>query len=206
MIDFSSAGASAALATRRRGERQARRRSPWCWAPPATPRRRRRRSEAASRAIPIVKSGNFSIGVNVLAALVRQAAERLGPELWDIEILEAHHRHKRDAPSGTALLLAEAAAAGRGAPLADLALPPRAGVTDPRPPGAIGFASLRGGGVIGEHSVIFAAEEEVITLSHSALDRGLFARGALLAAKWVRGKGPGVYGMGEVLGFGEDSS
>jgi 4-hydroxy-tetrahydrodipicolinate reductase len=155
----------------------------------------------AARAIPIVKSGNYSLGVNVLAGLVEQAARRLPPEVWDIEVLEVHHRRKVDAPSGTALLLAQAAARGRGRGLDDIALPPRTGITGPRAEGAIGFASLRGGGVVGDHSVIFAAEEESLTLSHSARDRGLFARGALEAALWVAGKPPGLYDMIDVLGF-----
>ena len=155
----------------------------------------------AARFVAIVKSGNFSIGVNVLAGLVQQAAARLDPDVWDIEIFEAHHRRKVDAPSGTAKLLAEAAAQGRGADPADLTLPLRDGVTGPREPGGIGFSVMRGGGIVGEHSVIFAAEEEIITLSHSARDRALFARGALVAAAWTRGKSPGLYGMAEVLGF-----
>lgn len=155
----------------------------------------------AARAIPIVKSGNFSVGVNVLAGLVEQAARRLPPEIWDIEVFEAHHRRKVDAPSGTALLLARAAARGRGRDLTNVTLPPREGATGARAEGGIGFASLRGGGVVGEHSVIFAAEEEILTLSHSARDRALFARGALEAAAWVVGKPPGLYDMVDVLGF-----
>ncbi len=156
---------------------------------------------AAASRVAVVQSGNYSVGVNVLAGLVEQAARRLGPEIWDIEVLEAHHRRKVDAPSGTALLLARAAARGRGRDLADVALAPRDGITGARPEGAIGFASLRGGGIIGEHSVMFAAEEETLTLSHSAGDRALFARGALEAAVWVAGKPPGLYDMVDVLGF-----
>ena len=156
----------------------------------------------AAQRIAIVKSGNYSIGVNVLAQLVREAAARLGPELWDVEIFEAHHRRKLDAPSGTAKLLGEAAAAGRGAILAELQFPLREGLTGPRETGGIGFSAMRAGGLVGEHSVVFAAEEEIITLSHSARDRALFARGALAAALWVRGRAPGLYGMPEVLGFG----
>jgi len=155
----------------------------------------------AAGAIPIVKSGNYSVGVNVLAGLVEQAARRLPPEVWDIEVLEVHHRRKVDAPSGTALLLARAAARGRGRDLGEIALAPREGITGPRPEGVVGFASLRGGGVVGDHSVIFAAEEETLTLSHSARDRALFARGALEAALWVTGKPPGLYDMVDVLGF-----
>ena len=155
----------------------------------------------AARRIAIVRSGNYSVGVNVLAGLVEQAARRLPPDIWDIEVLEFHHRRKIDAPSGTALLLAQAAARGRGRDLAEIALAPRDGITGPRQEGAIGFASLRGGGVVGEHSVIFGAEEETLTLSHSARDRTLFARGALEAALWVAGKPPGLYDMIDVLGF-----
>lgn len=153
---------------------------------------------AAARGRVIVKSGNFSLGVNVLAGLVRQAAARLGVD-WDIEILEAHHRMKVDAPSGTALLLGEAAAEGRGAPLAALRTPPYDGVTGARTPGAIGFAVQRGGGVIGEHEVMFATEGEVLRLSHQALDRSLFAKGALAAARWAVGKPAGLYSMRDVL-------
>jgi 4-hydroxy-tetrahydrodipicolinate reductase len=157
----------------------------------------------AAGTIPIVKSGNYSVGVNVLAGLVEQAARRLPADVWDIEVLEIHHRRKIDSPSGTALLLARAAARGRGRDLADIALSPRSGLADPRPEGALGFASLRGGGVVGEHSVFFAADEESLTLSHSAGDRALFARGALEAARWVVDKPPGLYDMIDVLGFRE---
>lgn len=150
--------------------------------------------------IAIVRSGNFSLGVNLLAALVRQAAKALGPE-WDIEITEAHHRRKVDAPSGTALLLGEAAAKGRGAALADVRLPAREGITGARPEGGIGFAVVRGGGIVGEHTVAFAAEREVLTLSHQALDRAVFADGALAAAAWAAAKPPGLYSMADVLGL-----
>lgn len=153
---------------------------------------------AAARTRVIVKSGNFSLGVNLLAALVRQAAARLGPD-WDIEILEAHHRMKVDAPSGTALLLGEAAAEGRGAPLSALKSAPYDGVTGPRAAGGIGFAVQRGGGIIGEHDVMFATDGEVLRLSHQALDRTLFAKGALAAAAWAVGKPPGLYSMRDVL-------
>ncbi len=130
----------------------------------------------AAQAIPIVKSGNYSLGVNVLAGLVEQAARRLSARDWDIEVFEAHHRHKLDAPSGTALMLARAAAKGRGVTLADVEVRARDGVTSERPSGAIGFSVMRGGDIIGEHAVTFAAPEELLTLSHSARDRGLFAR------------------------------
>jgi 4-hydroxy-tetrahydrodipicolinate reductase len=154
----------------------------------------------ASDRIAIVKSGNFSLGVNLLAMLVEAAARKLGHAAWDIEILETHHRRKVDAPSGTALLLGDAAAAGRGEDRFAARLPVRSGLTGPRPEGGVGYASLRGGGVVGDHSVIFAAEDEIITLSHSARDRSLFARGALAAAAWVVSASPGLYDMKDVLG------
>jgi 4-hydroxy-tetrahydrodipicolinate reductase len=156
---------------------------------------------AAAQTIAIVKSGNFSLGVNVLTGLAEQAARRLSAADWDIEIFEAHHRRKIDAPSGTARMLGEATAAGRGVALSEVAVRTRDGVTGAREAGAIGFAVLRGGGLIGEHSVVFAAEDEILTLSHSARDRRLFARGALEAALWVAGRGPGLYDMMDVLGF-----
>jgi 4-hydroxy-tetrahydrodipicolinate reductase len=155
----------------------------------------------AAGKIPIVKSGNFSIGVNVLAGLVEQTASRLGGEDWDIEVFEAHHRGKRDAPSGTGLLLGEAAARGRGKGLAQLRAHTREGAAGERPPGAIGFSVMRGGGIVGEHSVVFAAADEIVTLSHSARDRRLFARGAVEAAVWVAGRAPGLYDMVDVLGL-----
>jgi 4-hydroxy-tetrahydrodipicolinate reductase len=155
----------------------------------------------ASRTLAIVKSGNFSLAVNLLAALVEQAARRLPAAQWDIEILETHHRRKVDAPSGTALMLGDAAARGRDASLTETSICGRNGVTGARPEGGIGFASLRAGGVVGEHSVILASDEEILTLSHSARDRRLFARGALAAALWVRGRPPGLYDMRDVLGL-----
>ncbi|MGO9004181.1 MAG: 4-hydroxy-tetrahydrodipicolinate reductase [Beijerinckiaceae bacterium] len=156
--------------------------------------------EAAARHAVIVRSGNMSLGVNLLAALVEQAARALGPE-FDIEITEMHHRMKVDAPSGTALLLGEAAAQGRGGHLENLALRPRDGHTGARPTGAIGFASLRGGTVVGDHSAIFAGPGERLELSHKAEDRGIFARGAIHAALWGRGRKPGLYSMRDVLGI-----
>jgi 4-hydroxy-tetrahydrodipicolinate reductase len=153
---------------------------------------------AAARTIAIVKSGNFSLGVNVLAALVRQAAQRLGPD-WDIEIIERHHRRKVDAPSGTALALGEAAAAGRGHTLHDLRLEPRDGVTGSRPEGGIGFAVVRAGGIVGEHEVILASETESLRLAHVAADRAIFANGALYAALWAVKQKPGLYSMQDVL-------
>lgn len=156
-------------------------------------------AEAAKR-VAIVKSGNFSLGVNLLAGLVRQAAARLGPA-YDIEITEAHHRRKVDAPSGTALMLGQAAAEGRGVALDQAEVRARDGQTGPRPDGAIGFSVVRGGGIVGEHGVIFAADDEILTLSHSARDRSLFARGAVEAAVWAAGRAPGLYGMDDVLGL-----
>ena len=147
----------------------------------------------AATAIPILRSANMSLGVTLLAHLVREAAAKLGPE-WDIEILEMHHAAKRDAPSGTALLLGGAAADGRGvdhAPAID-----RAGV---RTPGAIGYASLRGGTVAGDHDVIFAGSSERLILSHRAESRAIFARGALVAARWIVARPPGLYSMSDVL-------
>ncbi len=155
----------------------------------------------AAERIAIVRAGNFSLGVNLLLGLVRQAARALPPRDYDIEVLEAHHRRKLDAPSGTALMLGEAAAQGRGVALDAAAERARDGLIGPRADGAIGFASLRGGGIVGEHSVLFAAEDEIITLSHSARDRSLFARGALEAAAWVAGRPPGLYDMQDVLGL-----
>lgn len=153
-----------------------------------------------AKRIAIVRSGNFSLGVTLLAALVEHAAQRLN-DGWDIEITEAHHRRKVDAPSGTALLLGEAAAKGRGAALKDLKIPPYDGVTGERPEGKIGFSVIRGGGIVGEHDVRFAAEREVLTLSHHALERAVFADGALAAALWAADKPPGLYSMRDVLGL-----
>lgn len=154
----------------------------------------------AARAVPVLQTGNTSLGVTLLAHLVREAAERLGPD-WDIEILEMHHRRKVDAPSGTALLLGEAAAEGREITLAENSERGRDGQTRARAEGAIGFASLRGGTVAGEHSVILAGEEERITLSHSAENRSIFARGAIRAAGWLIEREPGRYRMDDVLGL-----
>ncbi|TIV25560.1 MAG: 4-hydroxy-tetrahydrodipicolinate reductase, partial [Mesorhizobium sp.] len=139
--------------------------------------------------------------VNLLAVLVEQAAKALDPEDFDIEILEMHHRHKVDAPSGTALLLGEAAANGRGIDLAGNSVRVRDGHTGVRKAGSIGFATLRGGSVVGDHSVILAGTGERITLSHHAEDRAIFARGAVKAALWARGKKPGLYSMRDVLGL-----
>lgn len=155
---------------------------------------------AAAQRTVIVQSGNMSLGVNLLASLVRRASAALGAD-FDIEIVEMHHRHKVDAPSGTALLLGEAAAQGRGIALADNSVRSRDGQTGPRPEGAIGFATLRGGSVVGEHQVVLAGPSERVVLGHIAEDRALFAKGALRAALWARGRAPGFHSMADVLGL-----
>jgi 4-hydroxy-tetrahydrodipicolinate reductase len=156
------------------------------------------RLRAAARHATIVQSGNMSLGVNLLAVLVEQAARALD---FDIEIAEMHHRMKVDAPSGTALLLGQAAAAGRGIDLDAHSVRSRDGHVGPRPEGAIGFATLRGGSVVGDHSVVFAGDGERIVLSHLAQDRSIFAAGALKAALWAKGRKPGLYSMRDVLGI-----
>lgn len=158
---------------------------------------------AAARHAVIVRSGNMSLGVNLLAGLVKKVAATLGPD-YDIEILEMHHRMKVDAPSGTALMLGEAAAAGRGVTLADNAVKARDGHTGARPDGVIGFQTLRGGTVVGDHDAIFAGPGERLILSHKAEDRGIFARGAVRAALWGRGQKPGQYTMADVLGLSDN--
>ena len=157
---------------------------------------------AAARHATIVKSGNMSLGVNLLAVLVEQAARALGPDDFDLEILEMHHKHKVDAPSGTALLLGQAAAKGRATTLAENSVRVRDGHTGARQEGTIGFATLRGGSVVGDHSVILAGTGERITLAHHAEDRAIFARGAVKAALWARGRKAGLYSMRDVLGLG----
>ena len=159
------------------------------------------RIAAAARHATIVKSGNMSLGVNLLAVLVEQAAKVLSGDDFDIEVLEMHHRHKVDAPSGTALLLGEAAAKGRGIGLEENSVRVRDGHTGPREAGTIGFATLRGGSVVGDHSVVLAGTGERIVLSHHAEDRTLFARGAVTAALWAQGRKPGLYTMRDVLGL-----
>jgi 4-hydroxy-tetrahydrodipicolinate reductase len=154
----------------------------------------------AAQHIAVLQTGNTSLGVTLLGLLVREAAARLGSD-WDIEIVEMHHRHKVDAPSGTALLLGEMAAQGRESNLAELRVDARAGLTGARCEGTIGMASLRGGSIVGDHSVVFASEGERLTLSHDAQDRGIFARGAVKAALWLAGQPAGRYRMGDVLGL-----
>jgi 4-hydroxy-tetrahydrodipicolinate reductase len=156
--------------------------------------------KAAARHARIVKSGNMSLGVTLLAALVRKAAAALGED-FDIEVLEMHHRHKIDAPSGTALLLGRAAAEGRGLDFKSRSIRSRDGHTGARPQGDIGFATLRGGSVVGEHTVMFAGPAERIEFTHKAESRDIFARGAVRAALWAMDKKPGLYSMTDVLGL-----
>ncbi|WP_278391556.1 4-hydroxy-tetrahydrodipicolinate reductase [Sphingobium yanoikuyae] len=156
--------------------------------------------DQAATHIPVLQTGNTSLGVNLLAALVEKAAASLGDD-WDIEIVEMHHRHKVDAPSGTALLLGEAAAKGRGIALADHSERGRDGITGARAKGAIGFAALRGGSVAGDHQVILATEGERIELGHRAENRSIFARGAIKGASWLAGQPVGRYDMKGVLGL-----
>ncbi len=154
----------------------------------------------AADKIAVLQTGNTSLGVTLLAHLVREAASRLGED-WDIEIVETHHRMKVDAPSGTAMLLGEAAASGRGVALGENSERGRDGITGKRGVGAIGFASLRGGTVAGDHTVHFLADNERLALSHLAENRAIFAKGAVRAAQWLIGKPAGRYGMPEVLGI-----
>ncbi len=149
----------------------------------------------------IIRSGNFSLGINLMMGLLKQATARLRAEDWDIEICEGHHRRKVDAPSGTALMLGEAAAFGRGVRLDDVKVTARDGITGAREAGTIGFSVIRAGGIVGEHSALLASEDEILTLSHSARDRTLFARGAVQAAIWGRKQTAGLYDMQDVLGM-----
>lgn len=151
--------------------------------------------------IPVVQAANMSVGVTLLAQLVKQVAAKLDDATFDIEIVEMHHRHKIDAPSGTALALAQAAAEGRDVTLEDVARKSRDGQIGPRPQGEIGLSTLRGGDVVGDHTVIFASEGERIELTHKASSRQIFARGAVRAALWAAGRKPGLYSMLDVLGL-----
>ena len=159
--------------------------------------------ETAAQTIPLVYGRNMSIGVNVFMNLVSRAAAVLGAE-YDAEIIEAHHRQKVDAPSGTALELGERVAAAKGRSLEELAVHGRHGQTGPRVPDTIGFSVIRGGSIVGDHTVMFAASEESIELSHHALDRKSFARGAIRAARWLAGQAPGLYSMADVLGLRDE--
>jgi 4-hydroxy-tetrahydrodipicolinate reductase len=159
--------------------------------------------ERAAHDIPVVYGRNMSVGVNVFIELVTRAAHALGEE-YDVEIIEAHHRQKVDAPSGTALAIGDAIAATRGRKLKDLAVRSRDGQIGPRVPGTIGFSVIRGGSIVGDHSVMFVAPEERLEFAHHAIDRKTFARGALRAAQWLAGRAPGFYTMTDVLGLGGD--
>ena len=154
--------------------------------------------DAAAQRIPVVQSGNYSLGVNLLLNLVQTAAKVLGPE-YDVEVVEMHHRHKKDAPSGTALMLAKAAAAGRGVDFDAAAIYGRKGIVGERPEGEIAVHALRGGSVVGDHTVMFAGEVERVELTHRAQSREAFAAGALKAAQWATGRKPGIYTMRDVL-------
>ncbi|MFN3615504.1 MAG: 4-hydroxy-tetrahydrodipicolinate reductase [Rubrimonas sp.] len=158
------------------------------------------RLAAAAHHAALIRAGNMSLGVNLLVGLTRRVAAALGED-WDIEIVEAHHRLKVDAPSGTALMLGAAAAEGRGVALDAARQSARDGITGARPPGAIGFSAIRGGDIVGEHDVIFAGAGERVILRHIATDRAIFARGALAAVLWGQGKPPGEYDMADVLGL-----
>ena len=154
--------------------------------------------DAAAKKIPVVQSGNFSLGINLLLGLVRKASEILGVE-YDCEVVEMHHRHKKDAPSGTALMLAKAAADGRGQDFDDVSVFGREGIVGERPQGEIAVHALRGGSVIGDHTVMFAGDVERVELVHKAQTREAFAAGALRAALWAADKTPGLYNMRDVL-------
>ena len=156
--------------------------------------------DAAASTIPVVQSGNYSLGVNILLELVEKSASLLGED-YDIEITEMHHCHKKDAPSGTALMLAKSAAAGRGVSLDEKAIYGRHGDVGERPRGEIAVHALRGGSVVGDHTVMFASELERIELTHKAQDRAAFAAGALKALVWAKGRASGIYTMRHVLGF-----
>jgi 4-hydroxy-tetrahydrodipicolinate reductase len=163
----------------------------------------RDRLDALAARTAVLTAANFSVGVNLLLGLTARVAAALDAASYDIEIVEAHHRRKVDAPSGTALALGEAAAAGRGVPLASVRRDGRSGETGVRPAGEIGIHALRGGGIVGEHRVVFAGERERIELVHEALDRAVFADGALKAATWIAGRGAGRFTMQDVLGLQE---
>lgn len=156
--------------------------------------------EPAARHAPIIRAGNMSLGVNLLTKLTKMVAQALDED-FDIEVIEAHHHHKVDAPSGTALMLGEAAAEGRGVKLSEVSDSGRDGITGARKRGDIGFSAIRGGDIVGEHDVLFAAAGERIVLRHIATDRRIFARGAVKAALWGQDKAPGSYDMFDVLGL-----
>lgn len=157
--------------------------------------------DALAERAAVLQAANFSVGVNLLLALAERAARVLGGDAWDAEIVEAHHRRKTDAPSGTALALAEAVAQGRGVALADVRVDGRSGQPGPRPAGEIGLHAVRGGDIVGEHRLMFVSDRERVELVHIAQDRRLFAEGALRAARWIAGRAPGRYTMRDVLGL-----
>ena len=202
VIDFSTPEASLALLAACAGEGLARPRPlvHVIGTTGFTPEERDQLSNYADQVV-IIQSGNFSLGINLLMGLLKQASARLAASEWDIEILEAHHKRKVDAPSGTALMLGEAAAYGRGVSLDRVKVAARDGITGARREGDIGFSVVRAGGIVGEHSAILASQDEIITLSHSARERTLFARGAVQAALWGRKQQAGLYDMQDVLGF-----
>ena len=155
---------------------------------------------AHAQQVGIVLGANMSVGVNVMLRLLAQAAAALG-DGYDIEVIEAHHKHKVDAPSGTALAMGEVLAQARGVDLAQHGVFERHGHTGPRPPGSIGFATVRGGDIVGEHTVLFAGTGECMTISHKSSSRANYADGSLRAARFLAGRGPGLYGMNDVLGI-----
>ncbi|MBV8914525.1 MAG: 4-hydroxy-tetrahydrodipicolinate reductase [Acetobacteraceae bacterium] len=196
VIDFTHAAAAAIHA-----EAMARSGTPWVLGTSGLSAADESAVDQAAQTIPVVYAANFGPGVNVLLALARQLGAALPAEQYDAEIVEMHHRQKVDAPSGTAIALGRAVAKGRGVRLESVMQSGRHGHTGPRPTGAIGFAALRGGQVVGEHTLLFAAAGEQIALSHRALDRRAFAAGAVRAAVWVADRPPGRYGMADVLGL-----
>jgi 4-hydroxy-tetrahydrodipicolinate reductase len=199
VIDFSHAAAVA-----RHAASLAASGTPWVLGTTGLDEAAQRAVDAAAARIAIVQAANFSPGVVIATDLARRLAALLPAARYDAEILERHHRGKRDAPSGTALALGRAVAAGRGQTLDPLAIRARDGETGPRPPGAIGFAVQRGGAVVGEHQVSFTSDGERITLTHEAFDRSAFAEGALRAAVWLQGRPPGAYAFADVLGLSSD--
>jgi len=194
-IEFTTAGATAEHA-----QVAARHGKPLVIGTTALEEREERAVRDAATRVPIVWAANTSLGINLLLGLVAQVAKRLGPE-WDVEIVEMHHRAKVDAPSGTALALGRAAADARGVLFEEVAQRGRDGITGPRRPGAIGFAALRGGDAVGDHSVIFAGMGERLELTHRATNRAIYSTGAVRAAQWLVGRPPGLYGMNDVLGL-----
>jgi len=196
VIDFTHASTAALHA-----ETMARSGTPWVLGTSGLSASDESAVDQAAETIPVVYAANFGPGITLLLALARQLGAALPAEQYDAEIVEMHHRQKVDAPSGTAMALGRAVAEGRGVQLKSVMQSGRDGHTGPRPPGAIGFAALRGGQVVGEHTLLFAAAGEQIALSHRALDRRAFAAGAVRAARWMEGRAPGLYGMADVMGL-----